>query len=501
MRDCLLLSLAFAITLLAGCALNSGDQVPGAYDLVVANGRLIDPESGLDAVRNIGIRNGSIAAISESALQGKQSIDARGLVVAPGFIDLHAHGQDERDARLQAQDGVTTALDMEAGVYPVDAWYKSREGKAPIHFGASAAHRSARVFVKHGIEVGHSPTDLAHPEVVTTLRAWRDDAASAEEITRLAQAMERALDDGALGIGLQPAYTPGAARDEVYRMFEVAARRNATVFVHVRSSGETDPGSSLDAVQEVLADAAASGASLHIVHVTSSGLRQTPLIIGMIDGARKRGLDVTTEAYPYTAASTRLASAMFDAGWQRRLGISYGDLQWAATGERLTEKTFAIYRKQPGWVIMHMIPEAVADLAIEHPMVLIASDAIPFDTGGEHPRGGGTFSRVLGHYVRERHRLGLMEGLKKMTLMPAQRLEAFVPQMRNKGRLRLGADADITIFDPTAVGDRGTYEKPMQPSAGIAHVIVGGTFVVRDGRVVEGVFPGKGIRNPSRAAR
>jgi dihydroorotase len=463
--------------------------------LVVANGRVIDPESGLDAVRYVGIRSGTIAAISEQAIQGRETIDANGLVVAPGFIDLHSHGQDRRDALLQAQDGVTTAVDMEAGVYPVAAWYRSREGKAPIHFGASAGHRSARVYIKHGIEIGHQPTDHAHPEVVTTLRAWQDDPASPEEVAKLTDLLDRALDDGALGIGVQPAYTPGARHDEIFRVFELAARRGATVFVHIRSAGEIEPRSSVEAFQEVLADAAASGASLHMVHVTGSGLRQTPLILSMIEGARKHGLDVSVEAYPYTAGSARLAAATFDGDWQHELGISYSDLQWAETGERLTKQTFEKYRKQTGWAIIHDIPEDIADTAIKHPLVMIASDAIPFDTGGEHPRGAGTFSRVLGHYVRERGLLSLTDGLRKMTLMPAQRLEGFVPAMKNKGRLRVGADADLTVFNPATIIDKGTYEKPMQPSSGIEHVIVSGTFVVKAGRPVEGAFPGRPVRN------
>jgi len=469
---------------------------PSSYDLVIANGRVMDPESDVDAVRYVGIGSGTIAAISEQAIQGRETVDAKGLIVAPGFIDLHAHGQDGRDALLQAQDGVTTALDMEAGVYPVNAWYRSREGKAPIHFGASVGHRNARVYVKHHIEMGHAPTDHAHPEVVTTLRARQDDPASPQEVPKLIDLLDRALDDGALGIGLMPAYTPGARHDEILRVFELAARRGATVFVHARSTGAIEPRSSLEAFQEVLADAAASGASLHMVHIASAGLRQTPLILSMIEGAKRHGLDVSVEAYPYMAGSTRLASAFFDGDWQHELGISYSDLQWSATGERLTKQTFEKYRKQTGFVIIHAIPEDVVDAAIKHPLVMIASDGIPFDTGGEHPRGAGTFSRVLGRYVRERRLLSLIDGLRKMTLMPAQRLEGFVPAMKNKGRVRVGADADLTIFNPATIIDNATYEKPMQPSGGIEHVIVSGTFVVKAGRVVEGAFPGRPIRNP-----
>ncbi len=213
----------------------------------------------------------------------------------------------------------------------------------------------------------------------------------------------------------------------------------------------------------------------------------------MILDARKKGLDVTTEAYPYTAAMTGLETAIFDEGWQQKLGIGYNALQWVATGERLTAESFAKYRKQGGMVVIHSIPESATDLAIRHPQVMIASDGI-LTSGKGHPRGAGTFARVLGRYVREQKAVSLMEAIRKMSLMPSERLAATVPAMKAKGRIRAGADADLVLFDPSRVIDKATFENPAQYSEGFVHVLVGGDFVVRTGKLVEGARPGKEIR-------
>lgn len=455
-----------------------------AYDLVIANGRVMDPESGLDALRNIGINSGKIQTVSASSLQGKTTVDARDLVVAPGFIDLHEHGQEARNYEFQAHDGVTTSLELEAGTDDVERWYAAREGKSLINFGVSIGHIPVRMKVLGG-PGGFLPTgEAAHR------------AATPEELTKLNQEMEKGFRQGALAEGMGVNYTPGATHWEIVEMFQVAARYGASVHVHLRYGGLKEPNTGLAALEEVLAAAAATGAPAHVVHVTSMGLKYTPELIAMVEGAQGHGLDVTTECYPYTAGSTALQSAIFDPGWQENMGISFKDVQWAATGERLTAETFEKYRKQGGIVVVHSIPEEAARTAVANPIVMVASDGMPITGAKVHPRGQGTFSRVLGHYVREEKVLDLMTALRKMTLMPAQRLEKRAPIFKGKGRIRVGADADITVFDPARVIDKATYEEPLQYSEGIVFVLVNGVPVVKNGQLVEGVRPGRAARAP-----
>jgi len=445
------------------------------YDLVIANGHVMDPESGLDAARFIGLIGHKIRTISTSPLSGKDVIDARGLVVAPGFIDIHCHGQDDENYRYKARDGVTTALEMEVGASPVDEWYRAREGKALVNFGASSGHIPARMHVLHD-----SGTFLPRDNAV-------NNAATPAEVEQILRSVQEGLNEGGLGIGMGIAYMPKTSREEILDLFKLAHARAAAIYVHMRNPGPVEPGV-VDSLQEVIGDAVMTGASLHIVHLPSMAFRQTPLALKMIDGARQNGLDVTTECYPYTAGMTNIESAIFDPGWQQRLGISYGDLQWTATGERLTSDTFNKYRQQGGPVIIHSIPENIVALTLAHPGVIIASDGWLIHGKG-HPRAAGTYARVLAHYVREQHALTLMEALRKMTELPAERLG-----LSNIGRLQEGADADLTIFDPARVQDKATYANPAQYSEGIPFVVVNGVPVVRNGKIQDGVYPGIGLK-------
>lgn len=456
-------------------ASSPAQQAPPPLEIIIANGRVMDPESGLDAVRYIGIQAGRIRVISDTALRAPVMLDATGMVVAPGFIDLHAHGQTPENWRLEALDGVTSAFELEVGTADVDRWYAVREGRAAINYGVSVGHIPARMVVM-GDSGGLLPSGPGGTRPATE-----------PQIQQMRQIIERGLQRGAVAVGMGPTYTPAATQWEVLEMFRVAARSGASVHVHVRGGTDTVAG-----FQEVIGASAITGAPLHIVHLNSSSTAQTARILQLVAEARSRHLDVSTECYPYTAGMTEIESALFN-GYESRPDSDFAKLQWVATGERLSRQTFTQYRKQGGMVILYNNTEDMVKLAVTSPLTMIASDG-HIENGKGHPRTAGTYSRVLGRYVREQGALGLMNALRKMSLMPAERLQYRVPAMRDKGRIKLGAEADIVVFDPNTIMDRSTYERPTEPSVGMKHVLVGAVPVVQDGTFDDTVKPGKAVR-------
>lgn len=466
------------------------------FDIVIEGGRVMDPETSLDAVRSVGIRGGTVAAISESLLNGRTTINAGGLVVAPGFIDLHAHGQSARANEFQAMDGVTTALELEGGVIDIPIFLSMRAKEAVLNYGASISHGDIRTMVmpeytdniSAALDVMRESGELneeARDEIGDAFNDGRNEALHPIQYPALWARLEQGLKDGALGVGMPHQYYPGVTYDEIFRLFQFAAKQDVPIYTHVRDMGVAP-------MQEVIANAVATGASLHIVHMNSSSLWDYQTNLDLILGAQERGADITTEAYPYTAASTGIRSAIFDPGWEERLKISYEDLQWQDTGERLTEETFKNYYEEGGVLIIHMMKPEWIEAQIGDPRVMVASDGMPYAPGA-HPRSAGTFSRFLGRYIREQKLLPLMDALRKITLMPAQRLENVSAQMKRKGRIQEGSDADITIFDPAHIIDTADFDGELSYSEGVEFVLVNGQFVVRDGALVEGARPGQAI--------
>lgn len=485
-----LLTLFFLCCLLSANSLDA--QAGTLYDIVLTGGRVIDPETKLDAVRNIGIIGNRIAQISTEPLQGRQEIDARGLVVAPGFIDLNVHGMTNKEQEYQLHDGLTTALELEWGIENLKEWYSTRQSKALINYGASVSwpYERIKTMDKYNDVVNQLyQKSLAGAsnilETTNAIQPAKDEILTSAQMDQTLTNIQNSLREGGIGIGVPIGYLPETNPIEMYRVFQLAGELEALVFTHVRNPD-------IISIQEVIANAMLTDAPLHIVHINSVSLGDIQLSLEMINAARQKGFDISTDLYPYTAASTALQSAVFSDGWQERLNISYGDLQWVATGERLTAETFETYRKIGGAVIIYSMKPAWINTGIAAAGVMIASDGGLYSPMS-HPRTAGTFARVLGKYVREDKVIDLNTAIEKMTLLPAQRLEGIAPVMRYKGRIQIGADADITVFNPDTVIDKATFEHGLAFSEGIEYVIVNGVIALMNGKTVENVFAGQPI--------
>ena len=445
-----------------------------SYDLVIANGRVIDPESGLDDIRHLGIRGGTIVAVSQEPLAGTRVIDATNHVVAPGFVDLHQHGQTDEAYRMTVRDGVTSAFELEVGTGDVASWYAAREPGQILNYGVAIGHIPARMKVLGDPGKGLLPAGIGG-----------SGAASETQLASIEKMLREGVAQGAVAMGFGSAYTPGATMAEIERMFRIAAAGGVVVHIHMRGG--------VPGLHETIKAAAAARAPLHIVHVNSSAGDDLSHFLSIIQAARDKGQDVTTEAYPYGAGMTEIQSALFD-DWKSWPEDRFALHQLVSTGERLTRETFEKARKTGGTVIIHGRSEEQTRSAIASPLSMIASDGF-IENGRGHPRTSGTYARVLGRYVRDQRAMTLMDAIRRMTLEPARRLERRVPAMANKGRIRVKADADLAIFDPATVIDRATYENATIPSAGIPYVVVGGQVVVDRGELTP-VRPGRAIRGP-----
>jgi Amidohydrolase family len=372
----------------------------------------------------------------------------------------------------------------------------ARQGRSRINFGASVPHALVRALA---IGADGKPEGVLHEELNTAMRdpeplegMWQlvdfslSQSADSTTRRRVTKIIEQELTHGALGIGMPHGYYPSATHAEILELFQFAGDRGVPIFTHACDRG-------LAAVQEVVANAAATGAPLYVVHLHSAAQADTETALALIAGARARGTGVSTEVYPCTAASTTISAGFFGRpDWRQQMGINYADLQWQDTGEWLTAESFTRYCKLGGTVIMHSIKDAWLEPALKSDWVMIVSDAMPYARGA-HPRSAGTISRVPGHYVREKALMDLPVALRKMTLLPAQRLESSASGMKRKGRVQPGADADLVAFNPATIIDTATYTSGPSFSEGMQWVFVGETAVVAPGKPVEGVFPGEAI--------
>jgi hypothetical protein len=489
------------------------------WDLVLRGGRVIDPESGLDGVRDVAIASGRIAAVGTGLPPGSPSdVDVSGQVVTAGFIDLHSHVNDVGGLRLQAMDGVTTALELEAGETPVAAAYRrAAEQGRPVNYGFSASWALARMETVAGLPAqapGAFMARISDP-------AWQR-AAGPAQLTALLERISADLADGALGIGVLLGYAPGAEPQEYRRVAGLAAASGVATFTHARDLIEMVPATLADGAEEIVRVAGETGAHMHYCHINSTSHRHIDRVLALVGRAQAAGSRVTTEAYPYGSGMTGIGAAFLAPERLSERGLSPSSLTYAPTGERVAseERLRELRQADPGGlVIIEQLDESsAADRALllrslTFPGSVVASDAMPLTwtasptqplawplppTAITHPRTAGTFCRALRLLTRKAPdgagRAGLAQVLARCSLDPARLLEGWVPAMRAKGRLQPGRDADVVVFDPETVTDRASYADSTRPSAGIRHVLVNGAFVVRDGGIVPDARPGRPVR-------
>jgi N-acyl-D-aspartate/D-glutamate deacylase len=454
----------------------TAEELAVTYDLVIKGGRVINPETRLDqSGLNVAILDGTIALVTDKEVSAKEVIDATGLVVAPGFIDNLSYDPNPLGVWNKIADGVTANIAMHGGTSTPKSWYAYYEkNRPPVHFGASFFYTQAR----------------------NQFKLSRYASATPEQTEKLVAQAEEALKNGALGISFSFEYVPGISSEEVLPLMHLAYKYNVPVYFHGRYSDMEEPGTNFDTLNEIIGYARASGASVHIDHINSTGgtfsMKES---LKMIEEARAEGLDITACIYPYDFWGTYLNSARFDPGWQERFRITYKDLQIAGTNERLTAETFKKYQKEGKLAVAYAIPEQDVVDALKAPFVMIGSDAILEPGHNNHPRASGTFARTVGKYVREENVISLMEAIEKMSLMPAKRLEKQAPALKKKGRIAKGMDADIVIFNYDTIRDRSTVERPDLMSEGIEYVLVGGQIVLSPEGLNKKVKLGEPIRS------
>jgi N-acyl-D-glutamate deacylase len=516
----------FLFTVVAIIAMAISPQVLAeTYDVVINNGRVMDPETNFDGVRNVGIKDGKIAAITTDAIKGKESINAKGHVVAPGFIEGHQHATDPFSRKVFLRDGLTTQMDFEAGAGDIAKWYADHGGKTQSNYGMVVLATLARVSVLDGPEIAVLGNDMGGLFAYTVGAAakkaqqegrkpgWSSTLPNKEQMTRIMGYIDEGLRQGALGVGIPVGYmTTGVTQYELYKYQELAAKYGRISNGHVRFAGIRPPTEGQLGVQEMLANAMVLDAPFMAVHLNSN--MDWEYTIPMVNDAReKRGAKVWGEVYPYTAGSTIASTDVLTESSMAQMGITYSDVA-NLDGTRWDKAMYEDVRKNdPGRaVIIYTNPEEAVAKWMAMPGVVVVSDGMaiqdangnyypwdsPYEGKSVHPRTAGTRAKVL-RMVREEKNMSLMEAISKMSYLHAKYFDELggISQFRTKGRVQVGADADIVVFNPDTVTDNSTYEpgKGALPSTGIPYVLVNGVVVVKDS-VVQKVFPGKPIRFP-----
>lgn len=510
--------LVFAMTIIFGLGAPVAAEAAD-YDLVILNGRVMDPETGLDARRNVGVKDGKIVVVTMDMIKGTEVIDATGHVVAPGFIDTHHHiGSIPFGQKLALRDGVTTPLELELGAYPVDQFYQQLAGKSQTNYGASVSIMAIREKLFNPRYKSDMATYVLDSQIKDESVFFGMETISqkpdSEQLTKIGAMLDEGLKQGALGIGNPVGYmTMGETSAEMIEVQRLAGKYGRASYQHGRFSSQQPPTTGILSNQEAIASVAIYGGGVLLQHMHQQTLADTPIALKMVDDARDKGLKVQAEIYPYNYGATIVgADYLRPSNYGPNMGRTYKDIIEVATMKPLTKARYdELMKSNPATSVMfYGITEQGMLDSLAHPSTFVGSDAFPLtisstgdlamdwdvaykDVQG-HPRAAGTHAKVL-RLVREKHLMPLMSAVSKMSYMPAKFLQDNgVSQMAHKGRMQVGADADITIFDAATVTDNSTIQAGGLPSTGIPYVVVNGTIVVKNSKVLQAVFPGTAVR-------